>query len=74
MRVHTGEHILQAKTEYNTLRSRVFKIWLFFYGKDKNMDKEKIAIERLKTAAEMSLATYQQPLIITYSGGKDNGK
>ncbi|MBQ6554479.1 MAG: phosphoadenosine phosphosulfate reductase family protein [Firmicutes bacterium] len=36
------------------------------------MDKEKIAIERLKTAAEMSLATYQKPLIITYSGGKDS--
>lgn len=36
------------------------------------MDKEKTAIERLKTAAEMSLATYKQPLVITYSGGKDS--
>ncbi|MBQ6554830.1 MAG: phosphoadenosine phosphosulfate reductase family protein [Firmicutes bacterium] len=36
------------------------------------MDKEKAAIERLKTAGEMSLATYQKPLIITYSGGKDS--
>ena len=36
------------------------------------MDKEHIAIERLKTASEMSLTYYQQPLIITDSGGKDS--
>ncbi len=38
------------------------------------MDKEKIAIERLKTAAEMSESCYNKPLMLTYSGGKDNGK
>lgn len=36
------------------------------------MDKEHIAIERLQTASEMSLHYYQQPLIITDSGGKDS--
>ena len=36
------------------------------------MDKEHISIERLQTASEMSLAYYQQPLIITDSGGKDS--
>ncbi len=35
-------------------------------------DKEKIAIERLKEASLMSLHYYQQPLIITDSGGKDS--
>ena len=35
-------------------------------------DKEKIAIERLKTASDMSLATYGEPLIIAYSAGKDS--
>lgn len=36
------------------------------------MDQEHIAIERLKTASEMSLAHYKQPLIVTTSGGKDS--
>lgn len=36
------------------------------------MDLEKTAIERLKLASEMSLTYYQQPLIVTYSGGKDS--
>lgn len=35
-------------------------------------DKERIAIERLKEASAMSLHYYQQPLIITDSGGKDS--
>ncbi len=33
---------------------------------------EKKAIERLKLASEMSLQVYEQPLIITVSGGKDS--
>ena len=37
------------------------------------MDKEKKAIERLKLASEMSLSYYQQPLVVTVSGGKDSG-
>ena len=36
------------------------------------MDKEQKAIERLRTASEMSLQHYGKPLIITYSGGKDS--
>lgn len=36
------------------------------------MDKEKIAIERLKEASEMSLFYYKQPLVVTTSGGKDS--
>lgn len=36
------------------------------------MDKEHVAIQRLQTASEMSLHYYQQPLIITDSGGKDS--
>lgn len=36
------------------------------------MDKEQQAIERLKTASEMSLAYYKQPLVICLSGGKDS--
>lgn len=36
------------------------------------MDKVDIAIERLRVASDMSLAVYQQPLIITDSGGKDS--
>lgn len=36
------------------------------------MDKEQLAIKRLKEAAEMSLQFYNKPLIITYSGGKDS--
>lgn len=36
------------------------------------MDKEHKAIERLKLASDMSLKLYRQPLVITYSGGKDS--
>ena len=36
------------------------------------MDKVDKAIERLKLAAEMSETYYEQPLIITTSGGKDS--
>ena len=36
------------------------------------MDIEQKAIERIRTASEMSLAYYGQPLICTYSGGKDS--
>ena len=36
------------------------------------MDLEKKAIERLQLASEMSLTYYEQPLIITTSGGKDS--
>ena len=36
------------------------------------MDKEKVAIMRLQEASQMSLALYQQPLIVTISGGKDS--
>lgn len=36
------------------------------------MDKERKAIERLRLAAEMSETYYNQPLIVTYSGGKDS--
>lgn len=36
------------------------------------MDKVDVAIQRLQTASEMSLAVYEQPLIITDSGGKDS--
>ena len=35
-------------------------------------DKVEIAVKRLKEAAEMSQALYEQPLVITYSGGKDS--
>lgn len=35
-------------------------------------DIEKLAIERLQTASEISLRMYKQPLVITYSGGKDS--
>ncbi len=35
-------------------------------------DLEKTAIERLETASDMSLRLFQQPLVITYSGGKDS--
>ena len=35
-------------------------------------DKEQTAIERLKMASEMSLRYYEQPLVITDSGGKDS--
>lgn len=36
------------------------------------MDKEQIAIERLKMASDMSLRNYNLPLVITDSGGKDS--
>ena len=36
------------------------------------MDLEQKAIERLKSASDMSLRLYKQPLVITYSGGKDS--
>ncbi len=36
------------------------------------MDLEQAAIERLKMASDMSLRLYKQPLVITYSGGKDS--
>ena len=36
------------------------------------MDLEHKAIERLKLASDMSLHLYKQPLVITYSGGKDS--
>ena len=36
------------------------------------MDVEQAAIERLRMASEMSLRLYKQPLVITYSGGKDS--
>lgn len=36
------------------------------------MDLEQTAIRRLQAASEMSLSMYQQPLVITDSGGKDS--
>lgn len=36
------------------------------------MDLEQKAIERIKIASEMSLSYYGEPLICTYSGGKDS--
>lgn len=36
------------------------------------MDKLDIAIERIKTASDMSLTFYKKPLMICYSGGKDS--
>lgn len=35
-------------------------------------DKVDIAVKRLKEAAKMSQTLYEQPLVITYSGGKDS--
>lgn len=35
-------------------------------------DLEQAAIERLRTASEISLRSYGTPLVITYSGGKDS--
>ena len=35
-------------------------------------DKIKIAVERFRTASEMSLAYYHRPLLVAYSGGKDS--
>ena len=36
------------------------------------MDLEKKAIERIKLASEMSIQHYGEPLVCTYSGGKDS--
>lgn len=36
------------------------------------MDLEQKAIERIKMASKMSLQHYEQPLVCTYSGGKDS--
>lgn len=36
------------------------------------MDKEQTALERLRTAAQMSEQFYHAPLIVTTSGGKDS--
>ena len=36
------------------------------------MDKEQKAIDRLKLAAQMSETYYDQPLVVTTSGGKDS--
>lgn len=36
------------------------------------MDKERVAIERLREASNMSLQIYGQPLVVTVSGGKDS--
>ena len=36
------------------------------------MSLEKKAIERIKIASEMSLHYYKNPIICTYSGGKDS--
>lgn len=36
------------------------------------MDKEQTAIERLRTASEMSIKHYRMPLVVTTSGGKDS--
>ena len=36
------------------------------------MDLERKAVERIRTASEMSLHYYGKPLVCTYSGGKDS--
>ena len=36
------------------------------------MDLEKISIERIRMASEMSLRHYEKPIVCTYSGGKDS--
>lgn len=36
------------------------------------MDKVDMAIARLQQASDMSLLLYEQPLVITISGGKDS--
>lgn len=38
----------------------------------RSVDLEQKAIERIKTASEMSLGYYGKPLVCTYSGGKDS--
>lgn len=35
-------------------------------------DLEQMAMERLRVASEMSMRLYKQPLLLTYSGGKDS--
>ncbi len=47
------------------------RLWLN-NGLESVSDIEKLAIERLQTASDMSLRMYDQPLVITYSGGKDS--
>lgn len=42
------------------------------YRASGKMDLEKKSIERIKIASEMSLHHYGQPLVCTYSGGKDS--
>lgn len=39
---------------------------------EKRCGMEQKAIQRIKTASEMSLHHYGKPLICTYSGGKDS--
>lgn len=36
------------------------------------MDKEQLAIARLRDAARLSEHRYKKPLMVTYSGGKDS--
>ncbi len=36
------------------------------------MDKLETAIQRMQMASELSLAHYQKPILLTYSGGKDS--
>ncbi len=42
------------------------------WEKERNMDLEHLAIERIKTASQMSLSHYEKPLVICISGGKDS--
>lgn len=39
---------------------------------EKPMDKLDTAIERMRSASEISLAHYHKPILLTYSGGKDS--
>lgn len=39
---------------------------------ERAMDKEQVAIMRLREASEMSLQLYKMPLVVTTSGGKDS--
>lgn len=43
-----------------------------YKGYENIAEAEKVAIERIKVASEMSEYYYHKPLIITYSGGKDS--
>ena len=38
------------------------------------MDKEAAAIDRIRFLSDTALAAYGQPLVVAYSGGKDNEK